>query len=232
MKKINFNFSENSRQLVIAAVIIVSSIAMFTETFELVSPNTATEQPVALSQTRGSNNNPKKIVEAHWQGMEIVPLTWELAAKMGIPLNEKGTFIDEVTLAAADSGLMAKDVVKSVNGSKVTNLNEFYLITKRLKNQRRASFEVRRGNKTVIVDLIVPDELGFAQLESAPMILAGDIAPHRYRGPCTDCHSIGATGQLNPDPDLITLTPPPISKEITKSPHRYRGKCPECHVVR
>ncbi len=232
MKKFNFHLSSNKRQSIVAIVIAVAGIAMFTESYELITSNSNTNQPaVSSGKYGGINNQSKKIVEAHWQGMEIVPLTWELAAKLGIPLNEKGVLIDEVTLSAADSGLMAKDIIKSVNGSKVTNLDEFYITTKRLKNQKRASIGIKRGNSNMIVDLIVPDELGFAQLESAPMILAGSIAPHRYRGACTDCHGIGTTGQLTPDPDTVTLTPPPISKQ-TKSPHRYRGKCKDCHVLR
>lgn len=232
MKKFNFHLPHDKRQLVVAVVIAVAGIAMFTESYEIITSSNNANQPAARPGMYGGiNNQSKKIVEAHWQGMEIVPLTWELAAKLGIPLNEKGVLIDEVTLAAADSGLMAKDIIKSVNGVKVTNLGEFYTTTKRLKNQRRASIEIKRGNNNMTVDLIVLDELGFAQLESAPMVLAGSIPPHRYRGACTDCHAIGATGQLNPDPDAVTLTPPPISKQ-TKNPHRYRGKCKDCHVVK
>ena len=232
MKKFNFHLFHNTRQLIIAIVIAVAGIAMFTESYELFMPSSNANQPAVPSGVYGGiDNQSKKIVEAHWQGMEIVPLTWELAAKLGIPLNEKGVLIDEVTLAAADSGLMARDIVKSINGSKITNLDEFYIATKRLKNQKRASIELKRGNKNMTVDLIVPDELGFAQLESAPMVLAGSIAPHRYRGPCTDCHAIGSGGQLTPDPDAITLVPPPISKQ-TKSPHRNRGKCKNCHIVK
>ncbi len=219
------------RQIVIAVVIVVASIAMFSETHNLISSSAGQKQAVSPPIYRGTDNNMKKVMEAHWQGMEVVPLTWELAAKLGIPLNEKGVFIDETTMAAADSGLIAKDIIKSINGIKITDLNEFYTVTKRLKNKNKAPMGIKRGNDTMTIDLIVPDELGFAQLESAPMILAGAIPPHRYRGSCTDCHAIGSTGELHPDPDNVTLSPPPISKK-TKSPHRYRGKCKLCHIVR
>lgn len=231
MKKFNFHFSDSIRQLVIAVVVVVASIAMFSKTQHLLSSSADDKQPVSPPIYRGTDNHMKKIVEAHWQGMEVVPLTWELAAKLGIPLNEKGVLVDEATLASADSGLIAKDIIKSISGIKITNLNEFYAVTRRLRNQKRAPLGIKRGNNTMTIDLIAPDDLGFAQLESAPMVLAGSIPPHRYRGPCTNCHAIGSTGQLHPDPDNVTLAPPPISKK-TKSPHRYRGKCKSCHIVR
>jgi hypothetical protein len=163
--------------------------------------------------------------------MEAVPLTWEIAAKLNIPLDEKGVLVDEVTLASADSGLRGGDIIKSINGIKVTDLNEFYNVTRRLRNQNNAFFEVKRDNRLMTFELQVMDELGFAQLEAAPMILPGSIAPHRYRGPCTDCHTIGNTGHLSPDPEMVTLVPPPISKEA-QCPHRYRGECHLCHAIR
>jgi membrane-associated protease RseP (regulator of RpoE activity) len=146
-------------------------------------------------------------------------------------LDEKGVLIDEVTLAAADSGLRGKDIIKSVNGVQVTNINEFYASTKNVKNLNTVAVEVKRDDEILVINLSVPDELGFAQLESAPMILPGAIPPHRFRGPCTDCHAIGYTGHITPDPDMVTLVPPPISM-MTKCPHRYRGECTLCHVIK
>lgn len=222
-------------QLIVIVMVIIAGMAMFSGMREIFLPGTTATNATTGTQRINNTRNPgmKKIVEAHWQGMEVVPLTWELAAKLGIPLHEKGVLIDEVTLTSAESGLIAKDVIKSLNGIAIKNIEDFYIATKRLKNQNNVSISVLRGpdRRSVTFDLIAADELGFAQLESAPMILPGDIPPHRYRGPCTDCHGIGVTGQLNPDPDNITLSPPPISKK-TASPHRQRGKCKSCHLVR
>lgn len=226
MKGFNFHISNKGRLIVIVVTLVVAGGVMFYETF-----NSGTVKPSALPANRGVNNQSIKIVEAHWQGMEAVPLTWEIAAKMNIPLDEKGVLVDEVTLASADSGLRGGDIIKSLNGVKVTNLNEFYNATKRVRNQKAAFVEVKRGDKLMTFDLVVPDVLGFAQLEAAPMILPGSIAPHRYRGPCTDCHAIGSTGHLSPDPDFVTLVPPPISIKA-ECPHRYRGECKFCHVIR
>jgi len=216
----------------IIAVGVVVGMSMFSQMGSFTT--TGTEEGT-IDNTKGYGgriSSMKKIVEAHWQGMEVVPLTWELAAKLGIPLNEKGVLVDEVTLAAQESGLMAKDIVKSINGIPLETLEEFYAITRQVRNQSRASLNVNRGpGKTVTIDLVGLHELGIAQLESAPMILAGAIPPHRYRGPCTDCHSVGSTGELIPDPGNITLTPPPISIK-TKNPHRNRGNCKLCHIIK
>jgi len=231
MKRFNFHISNKGRLIVVVVTLALAGGAMFYETYNDLLFNANTGQPAGQPVTGGTNNQSIKIVEAHWQGMEAVPLTWELAAKLNIPLDEKGVLVDEVTLASADSGLRGGDVIKSLNGVRVTDLNEFYNATKRLKNQKAAFVEVKRGNKLMTFDLLVPDELGFAQLEAAPMILPGSIAPHRYRGPCTDCHAIGSTGHITPDPDFVTLVPPPISKKA-QCPHRYRGECNLCHVIR
>ncbi|MGR3177582.1 MAG: magnetochrome domain-containing protein [Candidatus Anammoxibacter sp.] len=225
-----FNLSDNIRKIVVASIIGAVGIATLVVTF---MPRDSNVEPTAVSRSGFSNdivNNKQKITEAHWQGMEVVPLTWELAAKLGIPLDEKGVLVDEVTLAAGESGLLGGDIIKSVNGVTVTNLTEFYNVTKRLRNQKVASVNVKRGQRNLTIELVAADILGLAQVESAPMVLAGSIAPHRYRGACTDCHAIGNKWHI-PDPELVTLIPPAISVKAN-CPHRYRGKCKVCHVIK
>lgn len=232
MKRINFNISDNIRKIILLAVVVLGGVGAFSAAYFSSDTGAVVNQTSGqfVAVNVGGANGPKKISEAHWQGMEVVPLTWELASKLGIPLDEKGVLIDEVTLTASRSGFMAMDIINAVNGVSVTTINDFYIMTKRLKDQKKALIDIKRANQNLSFTLAVPDELGFAQLESPPMVLAGSIPPHRYRGPCSDCHEIGSTGQLDPDPDLITLAPPPISK-MAKCPHRYRGACKMCHVV-
>lgn len=233
MDGFKLNLSGNVRRVVVAAIIVVAGIAIFTATY--LSPSASVTDmpglPADFSNGAGAFNTKQKVTEAHWQGMEVVPLTWEIAAKLGIPLDEKGVLVDEVTLASADSGLQGNDIIKSVNGVTVTDLNEFYDVTKRLRNQQVATIVVARSGRSKTIELVAPDVLGFAQLESAPMILPGAIAPHRYRGACTDCHAVGNTGHVSPDPEMVTLMPPPISKGAN-CPHRYRGQCKLCHVIK
>lgn len=168
--------------------------------------------------------------EAHWQGMEGIPLTVELKKKLKLPMDLKGVLLDETTLAAAEAGLRAGDILVEINGNAVTTLEEVLRESKRVKRQKRVPLTVQRSGRLYRVVLSVPDELGFAQVETAPMILSGDIAPHPYRGPCTHCHAIGTGGHMVPDPDLVTLPAPTIRANMPP-PHQDRGACEACHII-
>ena len=52
----------------------------------------------------------KVLVEGHWLGMELIPITPELAREYKLPHGVAGLLVDEVTLEAAESGLLAGDV--------------------------------------------------------------------------------------------------------------------------
>ena len=171
-----------------------------------------------------------QLAEAHWQGLEAIPLTLELKKKLNIPLNLQGVLIDEATLAAAASGLRAADVLVAINGNTIKSLEGVLRESKRVKRLRSVTLTVQRRQELLPIVLRVGDELGFAQVETAPMILSGDITPHAYRGPCTQCHAIGTTGHMVPDPDMITLPAPPISANAQR-PHQDRGPCVACHTI-
>lgn len=184
-----------------------------------------------------------QLAEAHWQGLEAIPLTTEIRKKLKISRDVQGVLIDETTLAAADAGLLAGDVLVAIQGNPVRTLEGVLRETKRVKRLKSVVLTVQRGTSARAgaaaarrqaglhqVVLTVPDELGFAQVETAPMILSGDIAPHPYRGPCTQCHLIGTTGHMVPDPDLITLPAPPIRAHAPR-PHQDRGPCLACHKI-
>ncbi|MBF0158089.1 MAG: PDZ domain-containing protein [Magnetococcales bacterium] len=175
--------------------------------------------------------NPKaRLAEAHWQGLEALPLSLELKKKLKLPLALEGLLIDEVTLNAAVSGLLAGDVLVAVNNQPVRTLEELQRESKRLQLVKTALLTVFRKGQWHSFTLAAPDNLGFAQVETAPMILPGESMPHPYRGACTECHAIGTTGHIVPDPDGIVLPPPPISAR-SRSPHQDRGPCQACHQV-
>ena len=177
----------------------------------------------------------KTWIEAHWIGLEAGPLLPAVAKANNIPSNVSGVFVDEVTLVAADSGLLAGDVITAVNGNHVTDLKSFKNATKQvaLANQAQVTIFRRGASKNVIINS--PDELGFAQIEGAPMILATDRAPHGYYGPCDTCHTI-APGRTNINQmakdlgDILATTAPNIKKG-TPAPHGNRGACSKCHVL-
>ena len=185
-----------------------------------------------------------QLFEAHWQGMDTRLLGNELRRKLQYPKDLQGLVVEEVTLNAASSGLLAGDIVVKLNGAPILSLEDFLRETRKVRNSNQATITVMRKGKSVnngryavnrltFVMRAEPD-LGFAQVEGAPMILAGDPRPHAYRGPCTQCHAIGEGFELTPDPDLIILPPPRITSEIAAQnikPHRERGACEACHVI-
>jgi hypothetical protein len=185
-----------------------------------------------------------ELFEAHWQGMDARLLDQELRRKLKYPRGLRGILIDEVTLNAADAGFLAGDVIVDVERTRVTTLEEFQRQTRALRNRRQAAVSVlRKGERKadgrfamvrITLVLRADPDLGYAQVEGAPMILPGDGRPHPYRGACTRCHAVGVGFELTPDPDLITLPPPPILRGTATqelSPHRDRGPCVACHVI-
>ncbi|MBF0626960.1 MAG: magnetochrome domain-containing protein [Magnetococcales bacterium] len=175
--------------------------------------------------------NPKaKLAEGHWKGLEALPLSMELKKKMKLPMELEGLLIDEVTLNAAEAGLLAGDVIVAVNGKHVRSLEDLLTETRRVQMAKSASILVYRRGQMQQFMLVAKTNLGFAQVETAPMILPGEIMPHPYRGPCTQCHAIGTTGHIVPDPDGIILPPPPIRSGVA-SPHKDRGPCQACHPI-
>jgi len=171
-----------------------------------------------------------QLTEAHWQGIEFMELTTEVKQKLNYPLGLSGLLIDEVTLNGVLSGALAGDVLLSIDNEEVDDLLELKNFTKTIRNNRKAKLQIWRNNDIMNIFLRATDFLGVAQVESAPMILAGALMPHPYRGECTNCHLIGTTGHMTPAPDAIILPPPPIARGA-QMPHRNFGKCESCHIV-
>jgi hypothetical protein len=200
-----------------------------------VTPAGMAAAPPALVSPRDQNAAGKEFIEGHWLGLEVIPLTPELAKEYGIPNGEAGILVDEITLESAESGILAGDMVQSVDGRPTPDLRAFFLTTQRVQEQERASMTVsRRGEKmTFFMEARNTKILGFAQMEAAQPIRPGALSPHRARRKaCTECHIIMQTGgQLPTDAGDIVTNPPPIAKDTTV-PHQYRGQCARCHVIR
>ena len=175
----------------------------------------------------------KKFIEGHWLGLEVIPLTSELATEYQIPKGQTGVLVDEVTLESAESGILAGDMVQSVDRFPTPDLEAFFRATQRVQEEGRAQVGIsRRGSKmTFVMTARNTAELGFAQMEAAQPIPPGALRPHRYMGTCTDCHVfMKSGGQLPTDAGDILPNPPPITKNA-KAPHRYRGQCATCHTI-
>ena len=201
--------------------------------------NAPVQQPIAALD--------KALIEGHWIGGEVIPLTAMIAKANSIPPDVAGVLIDEVTLLSAEVGLYAGDVITAINGKKVTDLKSFQLATKDVAQSNRATVSVYSGGKYKDIVVFSTEVLGIAQMEGAPMIMAGDRSPHGYYGPCDKCHvistnatrtktTLNSKNALNPGEllkdagDNLTKIAPNI-RIGTLPPHRNRGRCTLCHVI-
>lgn len=172
-----------------------------------------------------------KLSEGHWQGMDAMPLSAEIKTKLKLPMTLEGVLLGETTMAAARSGLLAGDVLVAVERNPITTLEELQQQSKRVAQKEAVTLTAYRNGKLLNFVMRAPDGvLGFAQMETAPMIFASDQRPHANRGPCTDCHAIGTTGHITPDPDGILL-PAPVIRVGVMRPHSDRGPCQACHAI-
>ncbi|HIJ38295.1 MAG TPA: PDZ domain-containing protein [Rhodospirillaceae bacterium] len=208
--------------------------------------DTTPGEPPMVAQTQLPNYVARKlkVFEGHWQGLDGRILTSELARKLNYPSGVQGVLLGEVTLAAANAGLLGGDVIVSIDEMPVVTMEDLQTVTKAVAQRSEARVTVLRKDSRATgtsvlrrLTVVVKAEggLGFAQLEGAPMILPGDPRPHGYRGACTECHPIGQGFELTPDPDLISLPPPQITSEIAaagRSPHEDRGPCEACHIIK
>ncbi len=187
-----------------------------------------------LPSPREQNAAGKEFIEGHWLGIEVIPLAPELATEYRIPKGESGVLVDEITLEGAESGVLAGDMIHSIDGRPTSDLRAFFLATQHVQGAERADVGIsRRGsNMTFVVKARNTKIVGFAQMEAAQPIKPGAISPHRSRGrPCTDCHIIMQSGgQLPTDAGDILPSPPPIVVGAVAR-HGDRGKCSSCHVI-
>ena len=198
------------------------------------SPQTPKTPTGTLPSPREQNAAGKKFIEGHWLGLEVIPLTAELATEYQIPKGQSGVLVDEITLESAESGILAGDMVQSISGFPTPDLKAFFLVTQRVQKQGRAQVGIsRRGSKmTFVMTARNTNILGFAQMEAAQPIQPSALRPHRYMGKCTGCHIfMQSGGQLPTDAGDILPSPPPITTNAT-APHRYRGRCATCHITR
>lgn len=109
-----------------------------------------------------------QFAEAHWHGLEIVPITDQDRRQFLIPFDVKGVMVDEVTLEATQCGFLAAEVVKAVEGYPTPNLKEFLIASMRVQDRREAKFDVwRQGENLTITLKAAPyyKNLGYANME-------------------------------------------------------------------
>ncbi len=200
-------------------------------------PPSQAQNPFGVAPAAAVPQEPtgKFVLEGHWIGLEVIPLTPAIAKANNIPTNIRGVLIDEVTLVSANAGIQAVDVITAINDAPVVDLRSFRLATKPVALSTQATVTVYRNGTYRNIPVVAAEELGIAQLEGAPMILATARSPHAYYGPCVNCHAISKTptntNQMAKDMgDALTKIAPNIRRG-TLAPHRDRGACSTCHVI-
>ena len=106
------------------------------------------------------------LTEGHWIGLEVIPLTPSIAKANSVPPEVTGVLIDEVTLLAAEVGLLAGDVITAVNDRKVADLKSFSQATRDLGPANRAGVSVFSGGKNKNIVIFSTEPLGMAQMEA------------------------------------------------------------------
>lgn len=197
--------------------------------------NAASATRAATQRSSGAAANGSTLPpfqEAHWQGLELVPLTKALARFLDIKSDVRGVCIDDVTAPADMAGFLAGDVVTAVGRTRTPDLCAFIEATDMVRDSGDAEVWVVRNGKELSLELAaLQGRLGVANGETAPMIKSGSQPPHGYKGPCTSCHRIGTTGQLAVDPgDTLSRRAPPI-RAGQPAPHQDRGTCTSCHEI-
>jgi hypothetical protein len=176
--------------------------------------------------------DPRPFAEAHWQGLEAVPKTPTLAQWLKLPADVAGVILDDVTLPADLQGFRAGDLVTAVDGVPTPNLVAFIRATERIRDQKQVVIDIVRSGAPQRLELVaLLKRLGIANGETPPMIPPGAVRPHRYMGPCLNCHRIGMTGNLAADQgDNLKNAPGPV-RLTDVSLHRDRGACAACHQI-
>jgi hypothetical protein len=176
--------------------------------------------------------DPRPFAEAHWQGLEAVPKTPALAQMLKLPPDVAGVILDDVTLPADLQGFRAGDLVTAIDSVPTPNLVAFIRATERIRDQQRVAIDIVRSGAPQRIELVaLLKRLGTANGETPPMIPPGAVRPHRYMGPCLNCHRIGVTGNLAADQgDNLKNAPGPV-RLTDVSQHRDRGACAACHPI-
>jgi hypothetical protein len=176
--------------------------------------------------------DPRPFAEAHWQGLEAIPKTPTLAQALKLPPDVDGVILDDVTLPGDLQGFQAGDLVTAVDGVPTPNIVAFIRATDRIRDQKRVVVDFVRAGAPQRLELVaLLKRLGTANGETPPMIPPGARRPHRYMGPCLNCHRIGMTGNLAADQgDALRNVPGPV-RLSDPAPHRDRGACAACHAI-
>ena len=154
-------------------------------------------------------------VKGDWLGMSLVDLTSPSARRAGIPAGLKGVMVSDISEStgwrARAAGVMPRDVLLTVNRTKISDINDLYDLTRKLNVTEAVFLDVNRFGQVATVVLpsltapaaaVAPGAAGFNQPAmmapaAAPMLPAAAVnaqpvaQPGQYFGPRWLCRRHG-----------------------------------------
>jgi Do/DeqQ family serine protease len=114
-------------------------------------------RPVTLRVTIGRRDDQDRVAQSKnlWPGLAALPLTEQVRQDQNIARDVRGVIVSDLAgqnTPAAAAGIQAGDIIKAVNGKKVSTALDYY---KELNNSRgrKVTFDVLRNGTTVSIGL-------------------------------------------------------------------------------
>ncbi|MBF0432215.1 MAG: PDZ domain-containing protein [Fibrobacteria bacterium] len=177
-----------------------------------------------LPSPKEQNAAGKQFSEGHWHGLEVIPLSQELAQEYDIPAGTEGLLIDETVLEACEDGFFAGDVIQSIEHYPTRSLEEFLQATMKVQGRKSVRIQIWRSAHTQALtgDIGIVENLK----ARAQTMNKTSMAGHTLTLTLTASPIYHKLGYANMD------AAPPIQPGSIP-PHKTRQqnqKCTDCHV--
>jgi serine protease Do len=159
--KFNGTKIENSTQL---RNVVASSepgkeikVDILRDTKELEKNITLAERPTNIAENKAGSESTEKGT-SKMLGLSVQTLSGNLASQLGYK-DDHGVVVTDVKPGspAEDAGIQPNDLIKEVNRSSVSSVQEFDHIVDKIKNGDNVAFLVRRGQNTFFVAIQMPN---------------------------------------------------------------------------
>jgi serine protease Do len=91
--------------------------------------------------------------EIEWAGMEVVPITPQLAQKFGIRKGVKGVMVLEAEGMGAAAGIMNGDVIQGLNRKKIASMADFASATANVNIAEGVLFDISRQGDPLYITM-------------------------------------------------------------------------------
>ncbi len=108
------------------------------------------------TKTDGNNTqNGTSINPSNWLGINVGPMTKEIAKKINARENEKGVVVMAVSRnsKAYSAGLKQGDIIKGINGKSINNMKDFEELLSKSKNTDSFTITLKRSKMTYVLTI-------------------------------------------------------------------------------